>query len=121
VPRVALSTHLLGLMQGMFLLLAGLIWTRLRLTPAQARVALWLLLYGCFAAWFMNLLAAAWGVGGSLLPIAAGQARGSATAETIVTVVLRTAGAALIAAVALVAWGLRTAAGQSRSGAAGAV
>lgn len=34
VPRLGLSTHLLGLMQGTFLLVAGLLWPKLKLTRA---------------------------------------------------------------------------------------
>ncbi|MBK6515412.1 MAG: hypothetical protein IPG04_15140 [Polyangiaceae bacterium] len=38
LPRLALSTHLLGLMQGLFLLVAGGLWPRLRfLRSAVAR------------------------------------------------------------------------------------
>src|SRR5215471_11799373 len=36
-PRLALSTHLLGIMQGIFLMLLGLLWPRLRLGHVGAR------------------------------------------------------------------------------------
>jgi hypothetical protein len=54
-----------------------------------------------------NLLAAIWGAGNTLLPIAAGQAHGNALQERIITILLRTGGASLIAAAILVLWGLR--------------
>jgi len=107
VPRLGLSTHLLGIMQGLFLIVAGLLWSKLKLTRAMCRVGFCLAVYGCFAAWTANLLAGVWGAGNSMLPIAAGQARGSALQEAIVAIGLRTAAAALIAVAILILWGLR--------------
>jgi hydroxylaminobenzene mutase len=108
VPRLGLSAHLLGLMQGIFLIILGLLWPRLKLTPALFRAGFWLAVYGCFAAWAANLLAAVWGAGNTMLPIAAGQARGSVLEEGIISVALRTAAASLIAVLILILWGLRT-------------
>jgi hypothetical protein len=88
-------------------MVAGLLWPRLRLTRAVSRVAFGLAIYGCLAAWIANLLSGLWGAGSSMLPLAAGQARGSALQEGIITVALRSAGVSLIAAAILVAWGLR--------------
>ena len=107
LPRLALSAHLLAIMQGLFLMVAGLFWPRLKLAPAAALAAFWLLLYGCFATSAANLLGAAWHAGNTLLPLAAGAARGSALQEGVIAAGLRTGGAALILVLALVAWGLR--------------
>jgi len=107
VPRLALSAHLLGIMQGLFLMVAGLMWPRLSLPPAASRIGFWLAVYGCLAAWAANLLGALWGAGNTLLPIAAGQARGSPLQEWIIVAGLRTGGAALIAVAILTLWGLR--------------
>src|SRR5262249_25246205 len=107
VPRLGLSTHLLGVLQGMFLIVIGLLWPRLKLTPALFRIGFWLAIYGCFAAWTANLLAAVWGAGNTMLPIAAGQARGSGLQEGIIAVALRTAALSLIAVSMLILWGLR--------------
>jgi hydroxylaminobenzene mutase len=108
VPRLGLSVHLLGIMQGLFLAVIGLLWPRLRLTPAMSQAAFGLAVYGCFAAWMANVLAAVWGAGNSMLPIAAGQARGSSLHEGIITVVLRVAAVSLIMSTTLILWGLRT-------------
>lgn len=116
VPRLGLSLHLLGLMQGLFLMLASLFWERLRLPVAMFRAAFWLTLYGCFAPLTANLLAATWGAGQTLLPMAAGQAHGSPLQERIITILLRTGGASLIAAAILILWGLRMPGGRSGSG-----
>jgi hydroxylaminobenzene mutase len=113
VPRLGLSAHLIGIMQGLFLMVSGLLWPKLQLTRAMARTAFWLAVYGCFAAWTANVLAGVWGAGNSMLPIAAGAARGSTLQEGIVAICLRTAAVSLISAVMLILWGLRTARGTS--------
>ena len=107
VPRLALSAHLLGIMQGIFLVVLGFLWPKLALMPALSRVGFWLAVYGCFAAWTANVLASLWGAGNSMLPIAAGQARGSLLQERIIAIGLRTAAVSLIALLILTLWGLR--------------
>lgn len=107
VPRLALSVHLLGLMQGTFLIVLGLVWPRLHLTQAWARVGSWLVIYGCVAAWTSNVLAATWG-GSTMLPLASGQARSSAFHDGIITIGLRSSAVSLVAATLLVLWGLST-------------
>jgi hydroxylaminobenzene mutase len=107
VPRVALSAHLVGILQGIVLVVVGLIWPRLYLTSRQFALAFWLIVYQAVAAPLSNLLAAAWGAGNSIIPIAAGAAHGSAGQEAVVNLGLRSAGVALIVALILVLWGLR--------------
>lgn len=107
VPRLGLSTHLLGLMQGVFLLVIGLVWPRLKLTERESRAAFFLAIYGCIAAWAANLLAAIWGAGNTMLPLAAGTARGSAGQETVIMIGLRSAAVSLIVLLVLILWGLR--------------
>ena len=107
LPRLALSGHLIGLLQGMFLLIAGLLWPRLTLGPSQSRVAFGLLVYQAIAAPLANLLGAAWGAGMSIVPMAAGAARGTTIQEAAVELLLRSAGASLIISLALILWGLR--------------
>lgn len=109
VPRLALSVHLLGILQGIFFLAVGQVWLRLTLGPKIARVAFWLLIYGGIAALASSLLAAAWGAGNSILPMAAGSAHGTAFQEAVINIGLRSAGATLIAALVLILWGLRRA------------
>lgn len=107
VPRLGLSTHLLGIMQGIFLMVLGLLWPKLRVTDAVSRVGVLLAVYGCVAAWTANLAGAIWGAGHSMLPIAAGEARGSALQEGLIAVALRSAAVSLIAVAVLILWGLR--------------
>jgi hydroxylaminobenzene mutase len=107
VPRLGLSVHLLGIMQGTFLAVLGLLWPKLKLTRRMSRVGFWLVVYGFFAAWIANVLAGVWGAGNSMLPMAAGQAQGSPLQEGIIAIGLRTAAASQITALILVLWGLR--------------
>jgi (hydroxyamino)benzene mutase len=109
VPRLALSAHLIALLQGVFLIVLGLLWSRLQLTSVQARTASSLLVYQAIAAPLTNLLAAAWGAGNSVLPLAAGSAHGGSFQEAVIEFGLRSAGAALVAALLLLLWGLRRA------------
>ena len=106
-PRLGLSTHLLGLMQGTFLLVAGSLWSKLELTRTLSRAGSYLAVYGCLAAWTANLLGALWGAGNSMLPIAAGQARGNVVQERIIAAGLVTAAVSLIAMAMIMLWGLR--------------
>lgn len=107
VPRLGLSAHLLGIIQGLFLMVIGQLWPRLSVTRGQSRLGYWLAVYGCLAPWTANILGALWGAGNTLLPIAAGQAHGSPLQEGIITIALRTGGASLIVASILIVWGLR--------------
>jgi (hydroxyamino)benzene mutase len=113
VPRLALSVHLLGLMQGLFLAIVGILWPRLALAPRTQLATFSLLAYGCVAAWTANLLGAIWGAGNTIVPIAAGAARGTSLQETVIVIVLRSGGAALILGTALLLWGLRSERGSA--------
>jgi hypothetical protein len=107
VPRLGLSTHLLGIMQGTFLLVAGLVWPRLRLTRTASRIGHVLAIYGCLAAWSANLLGAVWGAGNTMLPMSAGAARGSSLQEGAIQALLISAALSLVIAAVLILWGLR--------------
>lgn len=108
VPRLGLSTHLLGILQGIFLMVLGLLWPRLRITRALGQIGVVLAVCGCLAASTANLLGAIWRAGNSMLPIAAGSARGSSIQEGIIEIALRSAAVSLIAVAILLLWGLRS-------------
>ncbi|VBA36812.1 Hydroxylaminobenzene mutase HabA [Mycobacterium innocens] len=78
---MALSSHLEGVLNGMFLALLGLQWPHLNLSHAWQVVTVVLLVYAGYANWLARLLAAAWGAGRKLAPIAAGSHQASATKE----------------------------------------
>lgn len=105
VPRLGVSVHLLGLMQGLFLTVLGLMWPRLQLTHAWSRAGGWLAVYGCLSAWVSNVLAAIWG-GSALLPLASGPARSTGLHDGIITIGLRSGAVSLVAATIVVLRGL---------------
>ena len=107
VPRLGVSVHMLGILQGLFLLAVGLLWPKLSLGPVSSRVAFWSATGGCLSAWSANLLAAVLGAGASMLPLAAGQALGSLLQEQIIALLLRLGAVGLVTAVVLLLWGLR--------------
>jgi hydroxylaminobenzene mutase len=71
-PRMALSAHLEGVMNGMFLMVLGLIWKRLLLSTILLNATFWLAVYGTFANLIAVIIAAITGIG-KMMPIAGGQ------------------------------------------------
>ena len=107
-PRMRLASHLEAVMNGMFLILLGLIWQRLRLSVGALEWGYALSLFGTYTNWFTNLLAAIWGAGAELLPIAGGGYQGVAWQEVLVKVGLVSLAFAMTAVCIIVLWGLKT-------------
>lgn len=105
-PRMGLSSHLEGIMNGSFLVLLGLVWPKLSLSRVTLIVVFWLAIYGTFANWTATLLAAFWGAGLSM-PIAASNHQGSPMQEGIIDFLLFSLSFAMVAVCGLVLWGLR--------------
>jgi (hydroxyamino)benzene mutase len=107
LPRMGLSSHLEGVMNGTFLVVLGLIWPHLRLHALLLRAAYWLALVGAYLNWAVTLAAAAWGAGGTSMPLAAGDHLGTPDQELILLIGLRALNVAMFASCFLVLWGLR--------------
>ena len=105
IPRLGLTSHLDGTQNGMFLILAGLIWDRLELDETWLQVAFWTLLYGTWANWGATLLAGIWGTG-KLTPISSGGRTGKPVHEKIVSTMLIGVGVTDLIAVTIVFIGL---------------
>lgn len=105
-PRMGLSSHLEGVMNGMFLMLLGMIWPRIDLSPKWTRITYWLAIYGTFAN-FLGIALAAIFDAGKMLNIAAGGKEGPALAEGIVTFCLISLTVAMIMVSVLALMGLR--------------
>ena len=105
-PRMGLASHLEGLLNGLFLLVLGLVWPRLALGRRASAALFWLAIYGTVANWGTTLLAAIWGAG-SRMSLAAGSHRGTVGRELAIDVLLVTLSIAIVAASVLVLWGLR--------------
>lgn len=79
-PRMGLSSHIEGVLNGIFLMVLGLIWHKIDLSDRWLSITFWLALYGTFANWFSMLFAAVFNAGKSLTIAANGQ-EGSPFAE----------------------------------------
>ena len=106
-PRMALASHLEALLNGIFLLILGVIWTRLNLSPRTLKVAFWLALYGTFANWAATLLAAMWPAGSALMPLAGQGRTGTAMQEMTLKVLLGSLSLVMITLCVLILAGLR--------------
>lgn len=113
-PRMAVSSHLEGVLNGTFLLALGGIWSRLELPPRAENAARWLILYGAYTNWATILLSAFTGAGAKLLPIVGAGHHGPAWAELAVQAGLMSLTVAIIAGAALVVWGAARAARASQ-------
>ena len=105
-PRMGLASHLEAVMNGMFLVLLGLMWPKLDLSPRLLNVTVNLALFATYANAVATFLAAAWGTG-SLTPIAAQGRTGSPGQELVVQVLLVSLALSIISTCVLVLIGLR--------------
>lgn len=106
-PRMALAAHLEGLMNGLFLLVLGLIWGKLNFSSRTGTIAFWLAIYGSLTNWVATLLAAVWPAGSALMPLAGGGHTGTAMQEGLLKVLLVSLSVVMIALCSLVLFGLR--------------
>jgi len=68
--RMGLAAHLEGVMNGIFLLALGAVWTEVKLSSPFKVMAYWAALYGTYANWAVTTLAAIFGTA-ALSPITA--------------------------------------------------
>jgi (hydroxyamino)benzene mutase len=88
-PRMGISCHVEGVINGIFLIVLGLIWNRLSLSGRWLLITYWLSLYGTFANWIGYLIAAIFNAGRHL-NIAAKGKEGPPFADTIIDFLLVT-------------------------------
>jgi len=105
-PRLGLASHIEGVLNGMLLLILGLLWPRLALTERWRRIAAACAIYGAFANWASMLVAAVLDAGGQLTVAAEGRT-GSPVAEGIVNFGLASLTLAMLVAAVTIIAGLR--------------
>ena len=105
-PRMGLTSHLEGILNGMFLALLGLLWPHVHLTHGWGVTAVVLIVYSAYANWLGTLLAAAWGAGRKLAPLAAGDHEASNVKESIFGFLLISLSVAIVIGVVIVIVGL---------------
>jgi len=106
-PRMGLSSHLEGTLNGMLLILFGLIWPKLTLSKKLLKWGFGLALYGTFINWFTTLLAAVWGAGSEMMPLAGEANVGADWQEIIIKFGLISLSLAIVSVCVILLWGLR--------------
>ena len=104
--RMGLAAHLEGVMNGIFLLALGAVWTSVRLSPRAKTIAFWIALYGTYGNWFATTLAAIFGTA-ALSPITGAGHSGHVWQETSVTIGFLSVGVTTVVLSLLVLRGLR--------------
>ena len=104
--RMGLAAHLEGVMNGIFLLALGAIWTSVRLSPRAKTIAFWIVLYGTYGNWLATTLAAIFGTA-ALSPITGAGHSGLVWQESVVTIGFMTVGVTTLAFSVLMLRGLR--------------
>lgn len=110
-PRMGVAAHVEGVVNGIFLMVLGLAWSRLGFSPRAATWAYWAGLIGAYANWAIPLFSAA--VGASQPKLAGAGFSAAPWAEGLIQVSPVAGVLAPILCSALVLWGLR-----ARTGAA---
>jgi (hydroxyamino)benzene mutase len=105
-PRMGLAAHLEGVMNGTFLVVAGLIWNDLNITETLKKVTCWTLIYGTFVNWFVTLLAAILGTS-KMTPITGQGYIGTMLHENIVTAGFISVGLTMVFSLVVMVYGLR--------------
>ena len=103
-PRMGLSAHLEGTMNGMLLMLLGLVWGKVTLQAKWLNAAFWLAVYGSFANFLAVSTAAITGAG-SMMPIAGGK-EGTTMVEAFISFLLVSLALAMLAVSVIVLVGL---------------
>ena len=103
-PRMGLSGHLGAVMNGTFLIVVGLAWTRLLLSDRLASLAFWTLVYGAFANWLFVTLAAVFGTN-ARTPIAGAGYSGAPWQEQLVSIGLASVALTMALGCGVLVWG----------------
>jgi hydroxylaminobenzene mutase len=104
-PRMGLSAHLEGIMNGFLLVILGLIWDKIWISFKWLNIAFYLVLYGAFANFIAVVLAAITGAG-KMMPIAGGK-EGPAATEIVISFLLISLAIAMITVCIIVLIGLK--------------
>lgn len=105
-PRMGVASHIEAHMNGLFLIVLGLLWPYVNLSQTWETITVALLIYGTWSNWFATLLSGIWGAGGRMMPIAAPDHLGSAAKEGFIKFLLISLSIADVIGVCLVLWGV---------------
>jgi hydroxylaminobenzene mutase len=106
IPRLGLSSHTIGIVGGILLIVLGVIWHEFVLSQKQRCILYFSWLYSSYMNWFACLTGAIIGAG-KTTPVASAGFIGSALAENLVALMLISVGLVSFLAVGLSLYGLR--------------
>ncbi|MCH2486823.1 MAG: hypothetical protein MK010_03650 [Erythrobacter sp.] len=104
-PRMALSAHLTAVQSGMALMIFGLVWQWVALSPVLSAIARWSVVIGMYGLWFGLTLSALTGAGDSL-PIAGAGYDAGLIAQMVVTGLVLGGSVAMVLGWSLFVFGL---------------
>ena len=105
-PRMGVASHMEAHMNGLFLIVLGLLWPYVKISQTWETITVALLVYGAWANWFATLLSGFWGAGGRMMPIAAPGQIGSNLKEGFIKFLLISLSIADVIGVGVVLWGV---------------
>lgn len=106
LPRMALSSHLEGVMNGLFLIVLGLCWKYFVLPSWAETTAVLAAITGTYASWAATLLSAFTGAA-AMMTIAGGGSVGSPLQENLVSGLLVFVSLSMVLTCLLALWGLQ--------------
>lgn len=105
-PRMGLSAHLEGLLNGIFLVVAGFVWNELKIPALLKKILFGTLIAGAFFNWFITLLAAILGTS-ELTPLAGAGYFGTAFRENLIKAGLVVVVISMLFSLTVMVYGLR--------------
>ena len=105
-PRMGLSSHIEGVLNGIFLIVLGLIWHKPEISTKWLKLTFWLAIYGTFVNWLSMLIAAVFNAG-KMLTVAANGQEGHPVVEFILMFCLISLSLAMVAICIILLIGLK--------------
>ena len=106
-PRMGLTSHLEGVMNGTVLMVLGLMWPKLVSSDRTLKIGFWLALYGTYVNWGTTFFAGAVAAGEKMAPIASEGHLGSDAEEMVVAFGFISLSVAMVGICGMMLWGLR--------------
>lgn len=104
-PRMGLSAHLEGVMNGTLLIAISAIWDSVGLRPGVKTATRWITLYGAYSNWFFTMMGAVFGTNAAN-PLAAAGYKGKPWQEKFEGLGFISVAVSIISAVVLLLWGV---------------
>jgi hydroxylaminobenzene mutase len=105
-PRMGLSSHMEGILNGIFLIAIGLLWQKLTLSDRILKITFWLLLYGTYVNWATVLFSAITGAG-AMMSLSNPTMHGAPWQEAVVNFGLYSLSIAIVLACVFIIVGLK--------------